>query len=152
MDNKQNYKRLSRAELIELLIEETERNQQLESSLAEANSKLSSREICVNEAGTLSEAVFKLNGVFDAAVVACAQYEENIRIMAANQAKRNAERESESIIEASRIIEEAKDRAARIEREAIERCEKIVEYACSDVAAFRKKISALHSAQPKTDK
>lgn len=137
------YRRLSRTELLELLIEETERNERLETEIAEVRNKLEVRDIFVKESGTLAEAVMKLNGVFDAAAAACAQYEDNIRRLSTEQALRNAEREAKSLVEASRIIEEAKGRVDRMERETITRCEKIVEIACADVAKFKERIAQL---------
>lgn len=137
------YKKLSRAELLELLIEETERNERLEKDLAEARERLSSREVEINEAGSLAEAVLRLNGVFKAASEACAQYEDNIKRLNDKQTAINSEREAKSIMQAQKIIEDAEASAKRIEQTATERCIRIVELACGDVSAFRDKICEL---------
>ena len=143
MGKRDDYRKLRRVELLELLVAETERSEQLEAELKEAREQLSSREISVKEAGSLAEAVLKLNGVFDAAVSSCAQYEESIKELNKKQLEINSEREYASILKATEIVEEAKARAARIESDVISRCEKIVELACVDVSDFREKISKL---------
>lgn len=72
-------KRLNRAELLEMLIEQIKENEDLRSQLEEANEKLSRRRIAVESSGSIAEAALKLNGVFEAAERAAEQYLENIR-------------------------------------------------------------------------
>ena len=76
---------LSRADLLELLIMESKKNQQLEEQLAEANAKLQSREITINNAGSIAEAALQLNGIFDAAQAASEQYLQNIMTLSQRQ-------------------------------------------------------------------
>lgn len=77
----QELKKLSRRELLEMLIVQTRRVEKLERLLEEANAKLADRTIQIADAGSLSEAVMRLNGVFEAAQAAADQYLENIRRM-----------------------------------------------------------------------
>lgn len=72
-------KRLSRAELLELLIGQMRENQRLEKELAAANAALQDRTIVIEQAGSIAEAALQLNGVFAAAEAAAAQYLENVR-------------------------------------------------------------------------
>ena len=72
-------KKLSRAELLEMLLAQSKEKQRLEEELAEARKKLEDREIRIAESGSLAEAALKLNGVFEAAQAAADQYLENIR-------------------------------------------------------------------------
>lgn len=74
-------RRLSRAELLEMLIAQIEENKQLNQKLQEAQAALADRKIVINQAGTLAEAALQLNGVFEAADQAARQYLENIRCM-----------------------------------------------------------------------
>ncbi len=75
-------RRLSRAELLEMLLAQTEENRQLKRELKEARDALSNRQIAIEESGTMAEAALKLNGVFEAADRAVQQYLENIeRVM-----------------------------------------------------------------------
>lgn len=75
-------RRLSRAELLEMLIAQMEENEKLKRSLDEAEAALSDRQIDIAQAGTMAEAAMRLNGVFEAADRAAQQYLENIRCMA----------------------------------------------------------------------
>lgn len=75
-------RKLSRADLLELLLEESRENERLRDQLRQANEELASRRIEINNAGSIAEAALRLNGVFQAAEQAAAQYLENIRRMA----------------------------------------------------------------------
>lgn len=72
-------KRLSRRELLEMLIIQTRKVEQLQAQLDEANARLNDKMITIENAGSLAEAVMRLNGVFEAAENAAQQYLENIR-------------------------------------------------------------------------
>ena len=72
-------RKLNRSELLQLLIEQTQRNENLEAELENVKKQLSDKEIRINEAGSLAEASLKLNGVFEAAQQAAEQYLENIK-------------------------------------------------------------------------
>lgn len=78
-------KKLSRADLLELLLAESRENEQLRAQLAEANARLASRQIEIENAGSIAEAALQLNGVFQAAQAAAEQYLENIRRIAEEQ-------------------------------------------------------------------
>ena len=112
--NKKEYKRLSRRELLELLIEESEKTEELERQLKEANDRLAARELKMEAAGSMAEAALSLNEVFEAADRACAQYVENIKELASRQSEINAQREAESRKTAKLIIEAAKKQAQSI--------------------------------------
>lgn len=72
-------RRLSRSELLEMLLAQMEENERLKKSLKEAQAALAERRIGIEKSGTLAEAALKLNGVFEAADRAAQQYLENIR-------------------------------------------------------------------------
>lgn len=72
-------RKLSRAELLEMLIEQIEENESLRSQLNEANEKLNDRKIIIESSGSIAEAALRLNGVFEAAEKAAEQYLENVR-------------------------------------------------------------------------
>lgn len=84
-------KKLSRADLLELLLEESRENEQLRAQLEEANQKLASREIELQNAGSIAEAALRLNGVFEAAEQAAQQYLENVRRLAEEQTHEKTE-------------------------------------------------------------
>ncbi|MDE6934649.1 MAG: hypothetical protein K2P26_03475 [Oscillospiraceae bacterium] len=72
-------KRLRRDELLEMLIAQSKRTEQLERELEEARTALQSRDIFLEEAGSIAEAALRINGVFEAAQAAAQQYLDNIR-------------------------------------------------------------------------
>lgn len=85
-------KKLSRAELLEILIQQTKRNDSLETELAELKTvyeeKISEYEallerknIAIKESGSIAEASLKLSGIFEAAQQAADVYLENIKQM-----------------------------------------------------------------------
>ena len=71
-------KRLSRRELLEMLIEQTKENQRLRNRLEQAEAELKNRELVSLRAGSMAEAAMQLNGVFEAADKAARQYLENV--------------------------------------------------------------------------
>ena len=75
-------RRLSRKELLRMLIAQMEENEKLKSRLKEAQAELSDRKIIAQRAGTMAEAALRLNGIFEDADRAAKQYLENIRRMA----------------------------------------------------------------------
>ena len=70
---------LSRAELLELLLYQMEENEKLKRRLKRANRLLESRDILLEEAGSIAEAALRLNGVFEAAQEAADHYLDNIK-------------------------------------------------------------------------
>lgn len=87
-------KHMSRAELLELLIEQMEENERLRLSLAKANAELADRQITLERAGSIAKAALELNKVFEAADLAARQYVESVRraadTMAQNAAAQNS--------------------------------------------------------------
>lgn len=72
-------KKLSRADLLELLVLESKENERLRGELKQMQEKLDSRVIEIENAGSIAEAALRINGVFQAAERAAEQYLENIR-------------------------------------------------------------------------
>lgn len=81
-------RKLSRAELLEMLIAQVEENESLRKRLEEAETALEDRRLIMEQAGTMAEAALRLNGVFEAADKAAQQYVENIRRMAGGNIQR----------------------------------------------------------------
>jgi len=72
-------KRMSRSDLLELLLTVTKENERLREQLVIMNKKLEDRTLQVEKMGSLAEAELQLNGVFEAAQAACDQYMENTK-------------------------------------------------------------------------
>ena len=72
-------KRLSRAELLQLLLDKTREAERLKAELEETKIQLESREILLQDTRSIAEAALKLSGVFETAQQAADLYLENIR-------------------------------------------------------------------------
>ena len=72
-------RKLNRKQLLELLLEQTQRADQLEKELQLVNKKLEERSVIEKEAGSIAIAALQLNGVFDAAQQAADQYLESVK-------------------------------------------------------------------------
>ena len=96
-------KKLSRAELLELLFQQTRQTEQLEKRLKKAEALLSERYLKIHEAGDLANAVLVINGVMEAAQAAAQQYLENIQKM-----------EEQTREECENLLAQAREEARRI--------------------------------------
>ena len=90
--------KLTRKELIEMLLAATEENQKLTEEVEKLNRELRVRRIAIESSGTMAEAALKLNRVFEAADAAAKQYLQNVK------AKADAEKKAEE--DAAQIAEE----------------------------------------------
>ena len=100
-------KKLSRTELLEMLLASTKENRDLRSRLDAQGQQLEDKELSVSEAGSIAEAALKVNGVFTAAEAAAAQYLDNIKNQ--EQVCQNMQREAEE--KAAKIIADAEKEA-----------------------------------------
>ena len=93
-------KKLGRAELLQMLIEQAKENDVLKEELAELNGRLEERRITIDNAESLADASLKLSGVFEAADAAASQYIENIHEAETRAAKiiEDAQREADEIV------------------------------------------------------
>ncbi len=78
-------RRLSRADLLELLLEERQKNERLCAELKRVNEKLADKNLKIARSGSIAEAALRLNGVFEAVEAAAKQYLENVRRIAKEQ-------------------------------------------------------------------
>lgn len=74
--------RLSRKELLEMLLAQIQENEKLKEELRRAQRQLSDRRLLQENAGSMAEAAMRLNAVFEAADRAAQQYLENVRLSA----------------------------------------------------------------------
>lgn len=104
--------KLKRADLLEILVEQGKEIEKLHAEIDTLQKKLNDRTICIDKAGTIAEASFQLNGIFEAAHAASAQYLENIQHLSERQEKICAKMEQES-----------REKCETMERETTEKCE-----------------------------
>ena len=101
-------KKLSRAELVEMLLLLTRENEALSQQLEETRAQLESRNLMIENSGSLAEASLQLNQVFEAAQAACEQYMENIQYRSVNQREICDKMEQETQEKCQRMLEKAK--------------------------------------------
>ena len=142
-------KKKNRTELLEMLVKQGKKLEELQGQLDKANADLADRAIKIEKAGTMAEASFMLNGVLEAVDAAARQYIENIKLAAGKQgaeaqgAPDAPEKQAEAIIadarrRAENILTEAKNRANAI----ISSAEKEREQGMTEVNSYLEQINA----------
>ena len=74
----QELRKLSRKDLLELLLAQSRERDALRTELEQARAALRDRQLHIEQAGSIAEAALRLNGVFEAAQAAAQQYLDNI--------------------------------------------------------------------------
>lgn len=74
-------RRLSRKDLLEILVNQSKKIDELTKELEKANKKLEDKNISIKESGSLAEAALKLNNIFTDADNACKDYIDNIKTL-----------------------------------------------------------------------
>ena len=134
-------KKLSRADLLEMLIDQSTELQSVREQLAEAKAALEKREIGIREAGSIAEAALRLNGVFEAAQAASEQYLTQIRTMSQQQEACCAQIEAESRRKAEQRLREAERLSAAMEEETRIRCAEMLANAQTEAQKYWEEVS-----------
>ena len=111
-------RRMSRGELLELLIAQATENERLKQELEQTQAALQARRIAIGNAGSLAEAAMQLNGVFDAAQTAAQQYLENLQWMSEQQDAIARKIEEEAGKKAEKLLAQAAAYSREQRREA----------------------------------
>lgn len=116
-------RKLTRKQLLELLFKQIQHSDALEEELKEAKQRIEDRNLMQKEAGSIASASLKLNGVFEAAEAAAAQYLENIaklnedHELVYERAKAEAKEKADALVEAAeKLCREAEERAENAEK------------------------------------
>ena len=112
-------KRLSRSELLELLLVQTREAEQMAEELNRLQKQLADRRLRLEAAGDIAHAVLEVNGVMEAAQEAARQYLDNIARMEAETKERCEKMLRDARQAAQRIIQEAKETAVAPEQETV---------------------------------
>ncbi len=75
----QEFRRLSRAELIEIIFEFQRREDAYRKKIEELESQLADKRILIDEAGSIAEAALRLNHIFENAQAAADQYLQELQ-------------------------------------------------------------------------
>ena len=90
------FKRLRRSDLIEILYEYQKREKALSEEIASLKAELESRDLKIRNAGSIAEAVVKLNELFETAQKTADDYIEQVRRNAEREMKEAAARTAET--------------------------------------------------------
>ena len=113
-------KKLTRTELLDMLLHQVEENEELRRQVDELQAELDSRALVMQQSGSMAEAALKLNGVFDQAQQAADDYLRNLQLANAEPEAYSRKIRQEALDEADAIIAEARSRSDRILAEADE--------------------------------
>ena len=111
-------KKLKRIDLLEILLAQSKRIDELEEELAETKHQLASKRIKIREIGTLAEASLQLNQIFEDADAAARQYLHNIRRLN-RMAERKYQKEKMQQIPKEKMQQMPKDQMQQISKEKI---------------------------------
>lgn len=134
-------KKLKRIDLLEMLIDQSKENEMLRKQLNEVQDQLKQREIDINKAGSIAEAALQLNGVFEAAQNAGAQYLENIERLSGEQEKVCARMAEDSKKEAARLLSETQQKCQSLESNMRDKCAQMLAYAEQESKKYLDEVS-----------
>lgn len=125
--------KLKRAELLEILLEQSKENDSLkvqleekEDIIARYKKKLSERKIELQKAGTIAEASFQLNGVLEAAEKASQQYLDNLQDLYDRENALCTTKEEEFENKCAAIMHATQERCDFMKEEMEKRCEEML--------------------------
>jgi len=135
-------RKLSRLDLLEMLIEQSTELQNVKTKLSQAEEKLNNREIAISEAGSMAEAALRLNGVFTAVEAACQQYLENVQQLCERQEKVCTQREQESLAQAEQLLSDTRKNCEALENTTRIQCAELVSKAKAEAQQYWDDVSA----------
>ena len=120
-------RKLTRKQLLELLLLQTERADELEKKLKTTEEQLHNRQMTELQAGNIAEAAIRLNSVFETAQAAADQYLENIINQSSGIEEKTAAMEAEAKKKAEEMIAEAEIKCYEREKRSEARLKEIEE-------------------------
>ena len=105
-------KKLSREQLLEMLLAQTREVNRLQQELDSARQQLQDRTIRIRESGSIAEASLKLTSVFQEAQKAADQYLYNVKTQEEQTAQRCRQMEAETRASCEKMVREARAEAA----------------------------------------
>lgn len=104
MFKQKDVKKMSRKDLLELLVVQSKKIDELELELEQTKTLLNSKQIMISEAGSIAEASLRLNKIFELAQQAADQYLDNIKtINDKKKEKENAKKKISNINKKKKI-------------------------------------------------
>lgn len=115
-------RKLKRADLLKLLINEKKENEDLCAQLQQLREQLENRQLQIDQSGSLAEAALKLSGIFEAAESASQYFTENIRNLSGRQEEICRTMEKETREKCDRMLEQARQMSRVYWDEYTEKC------------------------------
>lgn len=100
-------RKLSRTDLLELLLAQRRENEQLRCILDQTQAQLADRTIHIDNAGSIAEASLQLSGIFNAAQDSCKYYMDNIKLLSERQNAVCQQMEMETKIKCEQMVRDA---------------------------------------------
>lgn len=116
MTNKE-LKRLSRRELLEMMIDQEKEIERLQKKVEKLEAEAADRTLKIEKAGSMAEAALALNGIFEAADAAVKQFTDSVK-KSAEQNDPGQPDVSDEEKKAAAILSEAEERAEALIKEA----------------------------------
>ena len=107
-------RKLTRAELLELLLVQTREIDRLNNQLEAMQQQMENRQIALSQAGNIAEAALQLNRVFEAAQAAADQYLQNIMSPASDIQKRCDDMLAEARQQREELLQDARTHACEV--------------------------------------
>lgn len=126
---KKELKKLTRADLIEMLIAQSIEFNELKEKYEIAEQQLKSNQLAINSAGSIAEASLKLTDIFVEAEKSAKIYLDNIKMLSERQNTVCESREHESRAKTEAMVYETEQKCKAHEEESKRRCDEMVERA-----------------------
>jgi len=94
MNESKDIKKMSRRDLLEVLVLQSKKIDELQEELNKTSELLNTKQIMISEAGNIAEASLKLNKIFEVAQTSAEQYLESIKAIEEKQEKLRLELEN----------------------------------------------------------
>ncbi len=120
-------KKLKRAELLELLVEEGRIVEELQKEVTQLRAESEQRRIAIEKAGSIAEASLSLTKIFEEAQEASKIYLDNIRQRSEEQDRINAERDEESRKQAEQLFLKTARKCKDLETTTFQKCRQMLE-------------------------
>ena len=129
----QDLRKLSRTELLEMLIQQGEELEELRVLVQDQQLQLESRKLHLEQAGSIAEAALKVRGISDAAEAAAAEYLENI--------KEHSEKQEAHTEQARALLENTRIQCAEMKAKTATECEKMIQKAKKEAMTYWTKVA-----------
>lgn len=123
-------KNFGRKELLELMLEIRHENEHIVKQAQDISDQnrilleqLKDKKIKINKAGTLAEATFLLNGVYESANVAAQQYLDNLQDLYNREKMQFEQKEADASKQAQQMLDDAAQQCERLIKSTQERCQ-----------------------------